>query len=179
MLQTQVNYWTLVENKRHNLQTEDLGFRTLNESIRHNQQTEELGWAGLSENKRHNLATEQVASGTLGENVRHNLATENLGQQNIYVAQAQAAAAMVGAQASMKNAVTNENKLTFNRKQYQTQMQNYYKYELPLKQQDIFIRHQEADTKQATMEYERLKAYNDMANRSVTTIQNFIPFMGD
>jgi hypothetical protein len=67
MLQTQVNYWTLVENRRHNLVTEgqeqqNIAYRnrSLDETVRHNQVTETLGFQTLQEQTRHNVATEDI-----------------------------------------------------------------------------------------------------------------------
>lgn len=76
MLQTTVNYLSLLENKRHNLKTEEQGDiqLTINqgelevhrgqlaETTRHNIETEKLGWSNLFETQRHNLATEQISA---------------------------------------------------------------------------------------------------------------------
>lgn len=106
MLQAQVNYWNLVETKRHNLATEDLGVKTLeyqysdlaerhrhniteegtriselNEATRHNKASEAIGWETLSETKRHNVATENLGMANLNETVRHNTTTEGIGME--------------------------------------------------------------------------------------------------
>lgn len=108
MLQAQVNYWTLVENARHNRKTEsqtdtDLGIKmdtlvetrrhnvvgeqlgrdTLNENIRHNVQSERLGFANLAETTRHNKMTEDLGFGNLAETTRHNYASESVAQGNL------------------------------------------------------------------------------------------------
>lgn len=118
MLPAQVSYWTLQENKRHNLVTEDLGFKNLNETIRHNTvsetethrhnvETEKLGWFNADESRRHNLATEQVAIENVGlgyanlsESVRHNRASEAIQSTQAY-------ASVMQGQAAMENAGTN------------------------------------------------------------------------
>lgn len=95
MLATQVQYWSYVEGKRHNVETEkelnrhnveteretnrhnlqqeDLGNRTLQEQVRHNMTVE-------IETTRHNVATEQLGYAQLGEQIRHNTQTEYIAQ---------------------------------------------------------------------------------------------------
>lgn len=80
MLQAQVNYWTLMENKRHNLESERLGFATLDESKRHNVVTENLGFKTLDESIRHNKASESISWANYSETVRHNKRTEDIAQ---------------------------------------------------------------------------------------------------
>lgn len=81
MLQTTVAYLSLIENKRHNLETESQGRKQLGinqaqlavnqgelevhrgqlaETSRHNQVTEAQQWFSLHEQQRHNLATESI-----------------------------------------------------------------------------------------------------------------------
>lgn len=87
MLQTQVNYWNLVETERHNKESERLGFETLEETKRHNLKTEELtgrqidlgfanlelGYSQLAEQQRHSMVTEAQGATSL-----------NLGYMNAY-----------------------------------------------------------------------------------------------
>jgi hypothetical protein len=77
MLPAQVQYWNVVETKRHNLATEEQSRNELHEVHRHNVVTEgqaseniRLGWANLAETHRHNVAYE-------GETHRHNFAVES------------------------------------------------------------------------------------------------------
>lgn len=90
MLQAQVNYWNLVEQKRHNQATEKLGFDTLeyqyadlHERTRHNQVSEQLGFETLHETVRHNMVSESQQWYSLNEQARHNRATESLGIANL------------------------------------------------------------------------------------------------
>jgi len=83
MLQTQVNYWTLQENIRHNIVTENLGYATLDETKRHNISVENYNTAFLNETSRHNVVQENLGYATLNENIRHNIQTEELGFQNL------------------------------------------------------------------------------------------------
>jgi hypothetical protein len=90
MLQAQVNYWTLQENKRHNQATEaqgvvDLGIKrdTLIEARRHNVVGEQLGRDTLNENIRHNVQSETLGFATLQETARHNRVNEDLGYANL------------------------------------------------------------------------------------------------
>lgn len=62
MTHNQIEYWNLVETRRHNLAGEG-------ETQRHNV-------AGEQENTRHNKAFETIEIGKLNETVRHNTATE-------------------------------------------------------------------------------------------------------
>lgn len=101
MLTTQVQYWTLMETKRHNLQSEDLGNRTLQENIRHNTVTE-------NETNRHNVATENYYTNSLLETVRHNLVTEGQGQSKIEIDR-------MNAFTNQRNAATNEMNAATNR----------------------------------------------------------------
>lgn len=111
MLQAQVNYWTLVENARHNRETEDISraniglgyeqlrfsYANLDENKRHNRATEELGFQTLAETSRHNLVTERqgdskiwLQTQELSETIRSHRANENINMQNVQVAQANA-----------------------------------------------------------------------------------------
>lgn len=96
MLATQVQYWNYVENKRHNMATEEqarqdlielsrsnrvregISRSSLDESVRHNKASESLGWGNLSEVGRHNVAEEQIGFSNINELSRHNQATETL-----------------------------------------------------------------------------------------------------
>lgn len=96
MLNTQVQYWTLQENKRHNLMTEAQAKNELDESrrrnlenerqgrvslaetSRHNREQESQGWFNARENVRHNKETEATGWSTLQENTRHNQAYEGI-----------------------------------------------------------------------------------------------------
>lgn len=74
MLQTTVNYLSVVEGRRHNLETERQGreqlfinskeaethANQLLETIRHNQVTEHQGYLSLAETQRHNQTTEMT-----------------------------------------------------------------------------------------------------------------------
>lgn len=74
MLQTQVNYWDLVEKARHNRVTETQGFETLN-----------ISRQDLAERHRHNVVSEGQLNTQMNEQMRHNIATENLTGQQIDV----------------------------------------------------------------------------------------------
>lgn len=89
MLPVQVQYWTYVEAKRHNLINEDQGQQQINEIVRHNMKTEsQTDWYN-SEMQRHNYASEAIG--------RTQAAASMLGAQ----------AAMSSAGAAWKNAKTN------------------------------------------------------------------------
>lgn len=74
MTKNQIDYWTLQENKRHNVSTEE-------ETKRSNQAKEAENFrsntARETETNRHNVATEQVDIGRLNETVRHNKISES------------------------------------------------------------------------------------------------------
>lgn len=79
MLQTQVNYWNLVETQRHNLASEDYYNRSLSETNRHNLMTEAQNQSSLNEQARHNTTTEYLTYQAQNENVRHNQIMEAQG----------------------------------------------------------------------------------------------------
>lgn len=97
MLQTQVNYWTLQETKRHNFATENLqsqanalvkeqnqiGWFTAKEASRHNKEQEAIGWTNANENIRHNQVSESLGFATLAETKRHNVQQEGIGWANV------------------------------------------------------------------------------------------------
>jgi hypothetical protein len=90
MLAVQVQYHDYKERQRHNLATEQ-------EERRSHQANEAISWANLQEVHRHNIQTESLGWESLNETHRHNLATESIGRT-------QAAAAMISAKASAKQA---------------------------------------------------------------------------
>lgn len=92
MLPAQVNYWTLQENKRHNVATEEIQSRAQMEEARHNKvyegETHRHNFVTENETMRHNVATErvqasQVALGwsQLSESTRHNKMMEGVQKQ--------------------------------------------------------------------------------------------------
>lgn len=111
MLATQVQYWTLKETERHNLKTEDLGYKTLNETIRHNivgeTETQRHNVAVEDETKRHNLAQESYWSNDLLEKQRHNIVSEEIDTGMLYTKQMDAATNRMNAQTNAFNASTN------------------------------------------------------------------------
>jgi len=82
MLQTQVNYWAYMENKRHNLATEDQARQELSERIRHSVIDESFNRYNLAELKRHNKVAEQQGFMSIAEQRRSHLANEKIGQVN-------------------------------------------------------------------------------------------------
>lgn len=80
MTHNQIDYWTLQEEKRHNVVGENENIRhnvvTENETKRHNVAGENFNIMNLQETARHNLVTEN-------ETTRHNLATEDIGYGNL------------------------------------------------------------------------------------------------
>lgn len=94
MTQNQIRYWSLREESRHNIVSENENSRhnkaSESESNRHNVVTEGQTDKSLAENKRHNLVTEQnegnkvrLGYSNLAETRRHNMAGENLQSRNI------------------------------------------------------------------------------------------------
>lgn len=89
MLSTQVDYWKLIETRRHNQRDEQLAQMSHdeavrhntaleNENVRHNKEQEFLTSVQLSEAQRHNIAGEGISSATVAENVRHNKVGEGI-----------------------------------------------------------------------------------------------------
>lgn len=127
MLQAQVNYWNLMESKRHNIETEKITWFANYETQRHNVQTENLGWATLAETERHNKVSEQQGWESIDvartnaqtnifnahtqryaqqEQARHNLVTEDVSWFNAYSQRISANASALSASAQMKQADT-------------------------------------------------------------------------
>lgn len=100
MTANQINFYNAVENRRHNIATENETHRTNRyyeqETTRHNVATE-------TETNRHNVVTEN-------ETARHNKVSEQIGWHQAYSQRISANAAMINAQAAKKNADTNRAK---------------------------------------------------------------------
>lgn len=147
MTDIQVKYWDLQESKRHNVATEGETYRhnvvseqqnavalgetvrhnraTEAETQRHNQQQEKLGFATLDETIRHNKRTEAYQMSSLAEAIRHNKANEGIAQLN-------ASASMMQAEAARQNAKTNADKAKYENayKESQTEYQNLTNWDL-------------------------------------------------
>lgn len=83
MTGNQIAYWNYAENRRRNLEAEDLGRANLAELGRHNQATESLtsrqialGYGQLAETRRANQARELLQSQANAEIARSNIARE-------------------------------------------------------------------------------------------------------
>lgn len=100
MLAVQVQYWNMVENKRHNVATE-------RETKRHNLATEDLGYKTLTETIRHNYAQEDYWNRSLAEQQRHNIVSEAIDYGNLLVGQKNAESNRLNALANQANAATN------------------------------------------------------------------------
>lgn len=128
MLATQVQYWTMQENKRHNIATEGLGSQQNREMIRHNLRTEKqqdtalkqetqrinISRGSLNENIRHNKANEGITQWMNFETRRHNLATEAVGRSNALSSLLQAQAASKNADINKLNAYTSQRNASAN-----------------------------------------------------------------
>lgn len=71
MTANQLRYAELRESNRHNTTTEG-------ETKRHNVQTENIGFGTLSEQRRHNVAYEGIQSALASETARHNRESEGI-----------------------------------------------------------------------------------------------------
>ena len=85
MTNNQIQYWklqqdraNLLEQRRHNIETERIGSNTLQETARHNIAGESQASSVLQETARHNVANEQLDIGKLSETGRHNVETESI-----------------------------------------------------------------------------------------------------
>lgn len=115
MLPTQVQYWSMKENQRHNLVSEQLERTSINEGIRHNKMSESLTLKSIQETTRHNKVSESQNQQSINEVIRHNRKTEsqtdwynsevkrhNLASESI--GRTQASAAMISANAAKRSA---------------------------------------------------------------------------
>lgn len=128
MLQAQVNYWTLMENTRHN------------------QEMEKQGWTSLEEQKRHNFQSEKIDFIDVAERQRHNRTTE---EQNIFAMDT----ARISANAAAKNADTNADRFEFDKtfdSFKHTDDYNLKSRELDIREQELAVQQQNADTKERT-----------------------------
>jgi hypothetical protein len=78
MTSTQVRYWTLQEDKRHNLASERLDASKIAETMRHNVVSEKQENFRLKEVKRHNIVSEKLTASDIMEKIRHNKESEKL-----------------------------------------------------------------------------------------------------
>lgn len=64
MLQTQIAYWAMQENKRHNIVSEKQNASQITEIARHNRVTEDQGFRNIKETQwyNRNVATKQAAA---------------------------------------------------------------------------------------------------------------------
>lgn len=138
MLATQVQYWTLQENKRHNIMSEQLGSQQNTEMIRHNLKAERqqdtslqqeaqrisISRDTLKENIRHNKANESITKWLNSETQRHNLATEAVGRTNALASLQQAQAARKNAEINQQNAYTMQRNASINMLNAQTNRLN-------------------------------------------------------
>lgn len=94
MTSNQIAYWSMLENRRANLERErnnrDVTSETIRhnrvyegETQRHNKMEESIGWGNLQETSRHNKVGERQNRRALKETKRHNLISEYQGQQSI------------------------------------------------------------------------------------------------
>lgn len=109
MLNTQIQYWANVENKRHNIETEtqtweDLRRRELEYWQTVKYQSEQIG----------------VLYDQLKETTRHNKAQEKIGMKQAKAAINSSIAAMRTASANLQNAYTNAKNATTKRKEYES-----------------------------------------------------------
>ena len=128
MLATQVQYWTIQENKRHNIAMENLGNQQNTELIRHNLKTErqqdvnlqqerqriDISRRSVNESIRHNKAAESITQWANYESRRHNMANEAVARTNALATLQQAQAAKLNAQTNQLNAYTNQRNATAN-----------------------------------------------------------------
>ncbi len=108
MLSAQVEYWKLVENKRHNIANEQWQNDSLLETERHNTVTEKYNYDVLGETKRHNDVSEALGFAELNERIRSNKAQENIGWSNAANQGKQAAAALQNAATNRINSEINQ-----------------------------------------------------------------------
>jgi len=158
MLAVQVQYWSLQEDKRHNRATEyetnrhNVSVET--ETHRHNVETELLGNRSLNETIRHNVATESYWNRSLNETIRHNRETEAVGWYNAGSQRISANAALLSANANVRNAETN-----FQR------MRN--DYALGLQANNISLFNAQTQDRLATVQEKRLAVDTDRYNAEI------------
>lgn len=89
MLQVQVEYLKHLENKRHNLVQEDIGYKQV-----------DIGYKTINETIRHNTVSENQNQQQINESIRHNRATEAIGymQANAALQQAETSRMLANAQ---------------------------------------------------------------------------------
>lgn len=193
MLSTQVEYWKLQENKRHNVETEAQGWFNAKEAQRHNVETENVNWFSANEGQRHNLATEDINRFSAletqrhnivseGETQRHNVMTENLGFSNLAedirhnkasesINTINANAAMIRAQASAKDANTKYDQLRVYANDLDWQhMFSEERQELEERKADIA--QQQADTQQRLVDQNTSQGWIGLSNTAYANVIN-------
>jgi hypothetical protein len=78
MTKVQIDYWQMLEGRRHNMAYEE-------ETRRHNMAMEEQAGRELVETARHNLATESLTGSDIAEKTRHNKATESVSKGQLKI----------------------------------------------------------------------------------------------
>lgn len=189
MLQTQVNYWTLKENERHNTQMEAIERERIAELIRHNKEAERLGFDTLFETSRSNRVYEGQGERKLFETNRSNLANEAIGFRNAAANQmsarasmAHAAAAQISANASMLQAQVAKEK----RKDqyiYNANDLNVRNRQNELRAQELEIQRKEQKFYQETVypqnyELERSRVDQGYINSFNSTVNSMAPYIG-
>lgn len=76
MTRNQIEYWSLLETKRANAETQRSNLSREAETARHNQAAESIDLGKLAESTRHNTAAEQQAGMELAETTRSHKASE-------------------------------------------------------------------------------------------------------
>jgi hypothetical protein len=83
MTNQQIQYWSIQEQKRHNIASEEQNWYSIKEAQRHNIVSEDLGFKNLAETSRHNVVSESLGFANLAETSRHNRATEWTANQQV------------------------------------------------------------------------------------------------
>lgn len=78
MTSTQVRYWAVQEDKRHNKMSERLDASRIAETRRHNVVSEKQENFKLKEVQRHNIVSEKLTATDIMETIRHNKESERL-----------------------------------------------------------------------------------------------------
>lgn len=169
MLQTQVNYWNLVENKRHNIASEESAAKQAEASLRQAAAAEEqtrIGW----QNAATNLMNAQTNAKNADTNLFNAQVNAELGRGNLQVAQQ-----LAGSTIQLNDAnISNINQRTKTEKQ-KTYQESVYSDMYP----SLLVKQYENTSSQANLNNQRIvESQNSVMQGWVSTVSGAIRDVG-
>lgn len=118
MLQVQVEYLKHLEQKRHDLAQEDIGYKTVFETVRHNQVAEDQNQQNINESIQHNRATEAIGYMQANAALKNAETNRMLANAQIPLIEAQTAQAKTNARLAYWKGTSEKTMSKFNQLKY-------------------------------------------------------------